>query len=93
MTEDLDIDIEFGDENIIEENVFQFELTTDTSLIYNETQDIWYMQTEEDVEDDIFIIEDVNEDIYYTEEIEVFDYILPIADLIHYKEIVDVEKE
>ena len=93
MIDDLDIEVDFGDEDIIEENVFQFELTTYTSLIYNETQNVWYLQTDEDTDESIFIIEDKSEDIEYTEEVEVFGYILTVADFQYYKEIIAVEKE
>lgn len=87
-----DLEIEYGGK-IEEEDLFQFELTVNTSLIYNVTQDIWYLQTDEDIEDNICIIEDKKEDIEYTEEIEIFDYILLISDFHYYKEIVEAEQD
>lgn len=83
-----------SDEIIDNLTVFEFELTESLSLFYDRTEEIWYVEKFNTIEEEnIFIVED--EDFSLEDEVEVFGYVLTKDMLDEYKEILkeDIENE
>jgi len=81
-----------SDIDIIEEEVFEFEMTDEVSLFFNKQENCWYLECFNDSleeEDSIFVLED--DEFSFAGELEAFGVVISDDMLSEYKQIVEGE--